>query len=124
MKFDLYSAFSDTYVCTPKASTILLREMVFKNNALYYKYTSIMFMYETFLVMKLIHYKNRKMAAKYIAFLKLSKIILMKSKVYLNKDYYCEILLGYILHLSLLSLKNGMSDKKCLAFFQIKKKFY
>lgn len=37
--------------------------MDFKNNVLYYKYTSIMFMYETFLVVKLIHYKNRKMAA-------------------------------------------------------------
>lgn len=125
MELDLYSVFSDTYVCTPEVSTMLLRGMVFKNNAFCYKYTSIMIMYETFLAVKLIHYKNRKMAAaKYIAFLKLSKILLMKSKVYLNKDYYCEFLLGCILHLSSLSLKNGVNDKKCLSFFQIKKKIF
>lgn len=125
MELDLYSVFSDTYVCTPKVSTMLLRGMVFKNNAFCYKYTSIMIMYETFLAVKLIHYKNRKMAAaKCIAFLKLSKILLMKSKVYLNKDYYCEFLLGCILHLSSLSLKNGVNDKKCLSFFQIKKKIF
>lgn len=122
MEFDLYSVFSDTYVCTHKVSTMLFRGMVFQNNVLYYKYTSIMFMYETFLVVKLIHYKNRKMVAKCTTFLKWTKILLIKPKVYLNKDYYREFLLGCILHLSLLSLKNGVNVKKCLAFFQIKKK--
>lgn len=70
MEFGLYSVFSDTYVCTHKVSTMFFRGVVFKNNVLYYKYTSIMFMSEKFLVVKLIHYKNRKMAAKCATFLK------------------------------------------------------
>lgn len=120
MEFDLYSVFSDTYTCTHKVSTMFFRGMIVKN-VLYYKFTTIMFMYETFLVVKLLHYKNRKMAAKCATFLKWTKILLMKPKVYLNKDYYCEFLLGCILHLSLL-LKNGVNVKKCFAFFQIKNK--